>query len=162
MLKAFSVILLLILVICVFLFYKLHMFYRHIVYLKWKLNVKDIQMNYYYHLALKHECGLDDYCKEHGIKNIAVYGVGMGYESTRDEFQGSIPIRYYIDKYTKKKVIDGKPVIKPGKLSIRDSVDAIIVTAVGLEDQIKRELVECGCHIRIISVEEILFWEKEK
>lgn len=97
---------------------------------------------------------LDDYLKELGYLNIAVYGMSYAGRVLIDELDESdVKILYGIDKNSELMYKNIKTVSPDGTLK---PVDVVIVTAVTFFNEIEKilsEKVECP----IISLEDILF-----
>ena len=74
-----------------------------------------------------------------------------------------VNVRYCIDKYSSKKIVDGKNVVNPADIPKLEPVDAILVTAVGFYEEIKEELQrDFNISIPIIDIEEVMNYDQQK
>lgn len=100
---------------------------------------------------------VDELLLKHGIKTIAIYGMGKVGKHFAFELKDSkVSIKYIIDQKSLGDVIDGVPVYTLA--DTLPAVDAIIVTVVFDFDNIKSKLEEY-CKYPIISLDEIFEWE---
>lgn len=114
-------------------------------------------------LIYKKKCGFKDYFNEHNIQSVAVYGIGMIYKSVEKEILDSVKIEYYIDKFSALSELNTIQVVhKISDISKMKDVDAIIITAVGFYDEIKRELRKYNIKASLIEIEKVLYYDREK
>lgn len=138
------------------------LFYKRIEYLeKGKIQQKKLTM-FLYTLIMKRYCGFKQYFKEHHISTLAVYGIGMVYEAIEQELLDSVDIKYFVDKRRSCSSLNGKPVIRKEDIENMEKVDAILVTAVGFFHEIEEELEGQRIKDRLIDIEDIIYYDKEK
>lgn len=120
----------------------------------------------YYQLLLQwinnknSEKAMDEYFKEHGIKTIAIYGMGtLGELFYQDIKKTDIKVLYFIDNNTElvNMGMDDVPVVNVEQMDSMNIPDAVIITPVYDFDEIDMSLEEKGCNIMRISLEDIIF-----
>lgn len=106
---------------------------------------------------------IKEYMTSAHIQRIAIYGIGEVYAVFKQELMKDVNVRYCIDKYSSKKIVDGKNVVNPADIPKLEPVDAILVTAVGFYEEIKEELQrDFNISIPIIDIEEVMNYDQQK
>lgn len=104
-----------------------------------------------------------NYMRAFPMERVAVYGVGKVYEVFGKDLETDLQVKYYIDKYSERKRIDGKRIVRPEEICSMEPVDGILVTSVGFYEEIKKELQEkYEVKIPILDLEAVLNFEPEK
>lgn len=124
---------------------------------RWQANKNAAVIRFYdvWMMAKENKLGIDGYLSRKNISSIAIYG--MDYRGVRlfhELKDTSIVIRYGIDRNPPAR-IQGLDVLHPDEIE-RESVDAVVVTAVFAFDEIKNDLESRG-FTRIIPLDEILY-----
>lgn len=97
---------------------------------------------------------IDDYLEEKGYKNIAIYGMGGLGERFYDELRDSkINVCYAIDKNTCS-IYSELSIMQPDGY-LEDNIDAVIVTAVHVYNDVEKKLSE-KLTVPIISLEDLI------
>lgn len=98
---------------------------------------------------------LRDSFEQDGIKRIAIYGMGVVGERLLAELKdGGIEVVYGIDTNAKN-IHSALKIITPSEQM--EPVDAIVITAVSIFEEIEDMLLEKGVRCRILSIEDLLF-----
>lgn len=95
-----------------------------------------------------------DYFNKHGIKSVAIYGMGRLGKHLKYELEKSgIKVDYVIDEG--EKIIYGEET----HYNLRDSlplVDAVVVTPIDEFEEIKEKILENNKMLRVVSVDKVI------
>ena len=90
-------------------------------------------------------------------KNIAIYGMGrIGMQMLEELKNSSVSVKYGIDKNAKEMFFDDIEMIEPNKIKEIKDIDAIVVTPVHLFNEIESYILQLGCDIDVISIEQVV------
>lgn len=123
-----------------------------------KLSDKHLHMVRLYDIWMmtkQNGASIEQYLLNKGIHTIAIYGMSyMGIRLFHELEHGNVHIAYGIDQEAGVR-IPGLEIYKPDEAK-KDSIDAVIVTAVFAFDAIKRNLEQLGFS-EVIALDEIIY-----
>ena len=108
----------------------------------------------------KTKCGVESFFRSYANKRIAIYGVGAVFDVYRKEFEkyGKGIIHQYIDQNDTRKDIEGIPLVKLE--NIDPAIDLVILTVVYKSDDIKEKIMAYSRGVDVISLAEVIYFDK--